>query len=203
MNVTSQSIAAAIARINVRMPAISAELDAADAKLGDGDTGTMLARLVQGLAEVDLSGSESLQSSFSRLAKAASATTGSSLGTLVVVALMVMAKASSGKTELSFVEFGELLVLVRDGIMSRGQANLGDKSVVDALDYLARALATAPGGQPPASTAIAALEQAIADFRDRPSKLGRARLYGAESVGLTDPGMLALHLMVSAIAGQP
>lgn len=201
--ISSQSIAAAIARLKARMPDIGSELNAADAKLGDGDTGTMLTRLVEGLAAVDLSAVDTLPAAFSQLAKAASATTGSSLGTLVVVALMTMAKSTAGKSEIGINEFGELLAVVRDAIMSRGKANLGDKSVVDALDYLAQALAEKTGDAPIATRAIAAVERAIDDFRDRPSRLGRARLYGADSVGLTDPGMLALYLAVSVIASKP
>jgi dihydroxyacetone kinase-like protein len=36
-------------------------------------------------------------------------------------------------------------------------------------------------------------------YRDRPSKLGRARMFGDKSIGLDDPGMLALRRVVDAL----
>ena len=49
--------------------------------------------------------------------------------------------------------------------------------------------------------AIDAAAVALEQFRGREAKLGRARMYGAKSVGLDDPGMLAVYLVLAA-AGE-
>lgn len=197
MSITIVTLTAAIGRANARMATLEAELNAADAKLGDGDTGAMLARLIGALAAVDLSGETDLGKAFMALARAGAASTGSSLGTLVVTALMTAGKAAAGKTQLPASDLGPLFAAVRDAAMARGKAELGAKTIVDSLDYLARDLA---GGAASADTAISATQRALADFRDRPCTMGRARMFAEKSVGLDDPGMLALAELTRAVA---
>ncbi|RYE70843.1 MAG: Dak phosphatase, partial [Hyphomicrobiales bacterium] len=54
MAVTLDTLADAIARASASMAGLTDVLNAADAKLGDGDTGTMLARLSGTFAAVDV-----------------------------------------------------------------------------------------------------------------------------------------------------
>src|SRR3546814_19504700 len=86
MSITVASIGLAVARAQGAMPALEQELNAADAKLGDGDTGGMLARLVGRMAEQDLSAVPDLGRAFSILPRAAAAATGTSLGRLFATA---------------------------------------------------------------------------------------------------------------------
>jgi dihydroxyacetone kinase/dihydroxyacetone kinase-like protein len=199
MTITVATLAAAIGRADDRMKTLEAELNAADAKLGDGDTGAMLARLIGALAAVDLSGETELGKAFMALAKAGAASTGSSLGTLVVTALMTAGKATAGKSELSAAALGPLFGAIRDAAMARGKAELGSKTIVDSLDYLASSLAGSDAGSAGA-TAVAATAAALADFRDRSCTMGRARMFAEKSIGLDDPGMLALAELTRAVA---
>jgi hypothetical protein len=59
-------------RIIVIMPALQRELNAADAKLGDGDTGGMLARVVQKMADTVID-EEDVSNSIAALAQVAAA----------------------------------------------------------------------------------------------------------------------------------
>ena len=43
------------------------------------------------------------------------------------------------------------------------------------------------------------IRKTIDDFRDRESKVGRARIFSEKSIGLDDPGMLAFQRMFEAI----
>ncbi len=177
------------------------ELNTADGKLGDGDTGVMLRRLFQTLAAVPATDEVDLGATFQAYAKACASGTGSSLGTLVTVAMMTMAKATKGRTELDWAELGALLAAVRDAMMARGGAKLGDKTVVDMLDAVATAIAGQSSAASVASAASMAARDTLTLFRDRPNRLGRARMFGDRTIGLDDPGMLAFnHLLQAVIA---
>ena len=47
-----------------------------------------------------------------------------------------------------------------------------------------------------------AISEALRDFRDRPAGLGRARMYGEASIGLDDPGMLAVQRMLAGLLAK-
>ncbi|MDF2797330.1 MAG: Dak phosphatase [Devosia sp.] len=203
MAITLATLADAITRANASMSSLTDVLNAADAKLGDGDTGTMLARLIGTFAAVDVKDAENLGAGFMALAKAGAASTGSSLGTLIVTAMMTAGKANVGKTELAWFELSGLLAAIRDAAMARGKAELGAKTIIDGLDALA---ASVEGKTDAASTAAAAeraMEAVLAEFRNRPSAMGRARMFAEKSVGLDDPGMLALAEIVRRLAKSP
>jgi hypothetical protein len=48
---------------------------------------------------------------------------------------------------------------------------------------------------------VAATGAALADFRDRPCAMGRARMFAEKSIGLDDPGMLAMAELTRAVTG--
>ena len=50
------------------------------------------------------------------------------------------------------------------------------------------------------SAANRAADEALRSFRDRPSRLGRARMFGDKSIGLDDPGMLAFRRVLDGLA---
>lgn len=175
------------------------DLNAADGKLGDGDTGLMLRRLFERLNQLQYPEDGDLSAAFQALAKAAAGATGSSLGTLIVVALMTLAAQTKGRVELGWGEIGGLLAKICDAMIVRGGASLGDKTIIDSLDAVSRAIA---GLTALAEIRVAAREAAASTleiYRMRPNKVGRARMFGERSIGLDDPGMFAFLKMVEAL----
>jgi hypothetical protein len=112
---------------------------------------------------------------------------------------MSAAKATKGRQEVEWNEVSSLLTGARDAMMARGRGSLGDKSLLDAVDAVA--VATAGLEDPVAILAAAdrATNQALDSFREQPNKLGRARMFGAKSIGLDDPGMLAFRRMLDGL----
>ncbi|WP_148297030.1 DAK2 domain-containing protein [Candidatus Sodalis pierantonius] len=45
----------------------------------------------------------------------------------------------------------------------------------------------------------ATLEETLAAFQQRPNRIGRARMFAERSIGLDDPGQVALLRMVEAL----
>lgn len=199
MAITLETLGDAIARANVAMSGLTDVLNAADAKLGDGDTGTMLARLIGTFAVVDVKSAENLGAGFMVLAKAGAASTGSSLGTLIITAMMTAGKATAGKSQLDWAELADIIAAIRDAAMARGKAELGAKTIIDGLDALARGLAGKTDAASAAGAAEKAMDAVLAEFRNRPSAMGRARMFAEKSVGLDDPGMLALAEIIRSL----
>jgi dihydroxyacetone kinase len=195
-----QEISAAIVSVKARMATLEQDLNAADSQLGDGDTGGMLARVVDRLSEENLSAVDDVGVAFSTLARAAASSTGSSLGTLLATALMTMSRSTKGRNEVPWSELGDLLAAARDAMLARGGAKLGDKTVIDGLDAIANATRgiddRAGIGQAASTSAV----EVLARFRDEPCRMGRARMFGDKSRGMDDPGMLALVRLTEAVA---
>ena len=199
MTITLDVLANAIIRADDAMNTLKDRLNAADAQLGDGDTGTMLARLIGAFANVNVRDADNLGAGFMALAKAGASSTGSSLGTLILTAMMTAGKTTAGKTEIDWSELGPIVAAIRDAAMARGKAELGAKTIIDGLDALAKSLDGQTSAATAASAAQAAMDAVLAEFRNRPSGMGRARMFAEKSIGLDDPGMLALAEIVRAV----
>lgn len=196
------ALQSAVSRSRAALAELEQELNAADAQLGDGDTGGMLSRVVERLASVEATDGDDLGKTFGAYAQAAAAATGSSLGTLFATALLSFGKATKGKTNLVAAEFGPILSEARDAMLRRGQSQLGDKTVIDVVDAVSKAVT---GKSDWASIAISAQKSSsatLASFRDKPCKIGRARMFGDKSRGLDDPGMLAFVRLVEAVSSN-
>lgn len=192
----------AIRIANSRMAALEAELNAADSKLGDGDTGVMLARVLGKFGETDIGAGTDLGAAFQALARAAAAATGSSLGTLFATALLTIGKATKGRVTAQWSELSGLLEAALDAMIRRGGASLGDKTVLDALDAVVKATAGLADAGEIAAEASKAGNAALAAFLDKPCKIGRARMFAEKSVGIDDPGMLGFVRLVDALADR-
>lgn len=192
----------AVKIVNASMTTLEAELNAADSKLGDGDTGVMLARVLGKFGETDISGSDDLGSAFQTLARAAASATGSSLGTLFATALLTIGKATKGRETAEWSELSALLQAALDAMIQRGGASVGDKTVLDALDAVVKATAGLNAAALIAAEASKAANTTLDAFRDKPCKIGRARMFAEKSMGINDPGMLGFVRLVDALASK-
>ncbi|WP_439627446.1 dihydroxyacetone kinase subunit L [Shinella sp.] len=200
MSITVASIAAAVARANEAMGRLEQMLNDADAKLGDGDTGGMLARVIGKMADVDLLSTADPGAALSQLAKAATVATGSSLGTLFATGLLAAGREAKGRETLDVGDLSGLIAKARDAMIARGGASLGDKTVLDSLDAIAEVLKGAETPEQAARDAAKAASEALETFRSRPNRIGRARMFGDQTIGIDDPGMLAIKELSAAIA---
>ena len=195
--ITIIEIRDAIFRIKDAVQRASADLSARDGLLGDGDLGITLEKAFNRLTEIAPTLPDDLGKALSTAAAAVTKVSSSSFGTLVATGLMAAAKQTIGKTELPHEALSQILKSACQKMSERGSAALGDKTVLDTIDAAARALESNPVD--PAGAVITAVEQTIALFRDRQSKIGRARIFADRSVGLDDPGMVAFRVMVVAL----
>lgn len=182
------------------IPDLEQVLNDADAILGDGDTGSMLARVIGSMSRVDLSQVTDVGVAFSALARTAMSATGSSLGTLLATALLTISRETKGRSDVPWSEVGALLHAARAAMSARGGAKLGDKTVLDTIDAVAHAVAAAEQSQEPGATAARAAHAALERMKPHSCQVGRARMFPQKSAGSDDPGMLAFALLMDAMA---
>lgn len=180
-------------------------LTALDSAIGDADHGSNLTRgfdaIVARLAdEPPVTISSLLQTSGMTLVS----TVGGASGPLYGTFFLRMAKAIGDEDGATAAQLGEALRAGLEGVVSRGKAEVGDKTMIDALDPAVAAFQAGIEGGDDAARAAAEAASAAANGRDATEPLvarkGRASYLGERSAGHIDPGSASVTLLLEALA---
>lgn len=181
-------------------------LTALDSAIGDADHGVNMDRGMRAVAaKLDLLADEQ---DVGALLKAVGmtlvSTVGGASGPLYGTLFMRMGTAAGGRTELDGARLAAALEAGVDGVMERGKAVVGDKTMVDALAPAARALRAAVERGAPLEQALhdasrAAKGGALATI-PLVARKGRASYLGERSAGHQDPGATSSYLLVNCAA---
>ncbi len=171
-----------------------ADLNALDAKSGDGDTGSTLATAARALMKaVDRMPLADLTQLFRAIGLELSQTMGGSSGVLLAIFFAAAGDASAGGADA----VGALKAGL-DRIQQVGGARPGDRTMIDALFPALEAL---PSGMEAA--AAAAREGANLTATITRAKAGRASYVGADKLaGHNDPGAEAVARLLEQLAGS-
>ena len=128
---------------------------------------------------------------------------GGASGPLYGTFFMRSGSAVMAKEELNDEDLLKLIQAGVEGIVQRGRAQLGDKTMFDAWSPAQEALAQAlQGGSstvPALRSAVAAAEQGMKDTIPLQAKKGRASYLGERSIGHQDPGATSAYLMLKTL----
>ena len=200
MSFTTEDLKVVIDKISAQIDPIGDEMNALDGKLGDGDLGVTLVNGFNNLKNVRDDLPDDFGMAMFSAAKAITAVSGSSFGTLMATALMAAGKSAKGQTAVDDADLPDLLQTAQDAMIARGGANLGDKTILDVMDGIIASIRANLGAKNDMLTAaIASTDQTITGFRDQPNKVGRARVYAEKSIGLDDPGMMAIKRLLECL----
>jgi dihydroxyacetone kinase-like protein len=108
-------------------------------------------------------------------------TVGGASGPLYGTAFLRMATAAGDASDIDAQSFARILRAGLDGVVARGKAEIGDKTMVDALAPAVDALDTAIAGGAPLGAALQAALQAAQKGRTAPSRWSPARAAPATS----------------------
>jgi dihydroxyacetone kinase-like protein len=129
---------------------------------------------------------------------------GGASGPLYGTFYMRCGQAAAAKRELNGEDLQKMLQAGVDGIIQRGRAQLGDKTMIDAwlpaMDALQEAVAN--GNKDLSAvleTVVAAAEQGMKDTIPLQAKKGRASYLGERSIGHQDPGATSSYLILNAL----
>lgn len=165
-----------------------------DRQVGDGDLGTNLARGARAVvdAEAELTASDDGPAYLRAVSALARRVIGGTSGPLYSALLLGMAEEldRTGDVAAAFARGA-------DRVMSIGGAEVGDRTMVDALAPAADVLRD---GATLADAAAAARAGAEATA-DTTAQLGRSSYIGDRALGVPDPGAIAVAILLEAAAG--
>lgn len=125
-------------------------------------------------------------------------------GPLYGTAFMQAGMAVTGKYELDPEDVLGALDAALKGVIMRGKANLGDKTMVDAItpavNSMRDALENGAGTIDALDEAAAAAKQGMEETIPMLAKKGRASYLGERSIGHQDPGATSSYLLIQTMA---
>jgi dihydroxyacetone kinase-like protein len=180
------------------------ELVELDRAIGDGDHGENLKRGFTAVESTLDGAPESPGAVLKLVATTLISTVGGAAGPLYGTAFLRAATAVGSAGELDAAAVVEALRAARDGVVARGKAEPGDKTMVDALDPAVRAAeaAAADGADVPGVLAAAAEAAQTGADATEPlvARKGRASYLGERSAGHVDPGARSTALLLASFA---
>jgi dihydroxyacetone kinase-like protein len=188
--------------------AVLAEVEAltrADQAIGDGDHGIGMERGWTAVkAALAAGGTGTIPATLEGAGKALMLKVGGSSGAIFGTLFIAGSKAlgERGEASLDAEGFARFLEAGLEGVQKRGNARVGDKTLVDALAPAAEAARARCGGPLDAClrAAAEAAWEGMERTRDMVATLGRAKTLGERSRGHADPGALSMALMLRGMA---
>jgi ATP-dependent dihydroxyacetone kinase len=189
----------------VRRAALAAAdaLDAAEPKLteldsvaGDGDLGGSMKRAAEAIRVLPPTSFSSGAAGLSAIAAALRRAIGGSSGPFYAVALMRAARALSGLSSVTTTQWADAFVTAVDAVAELGGAQLGDRTMLDALRPAAEAFRSSArageSGIEAWTAAVRAAEDGVEATRTMTPCLGRASYLGDRAKGHPDAGAAAV-----------
>jgi len=181
------------------------ELTQLDAAIGEADHGSNLDRGFQavlgklpGMAQQDLAGV------FKGVGMTLVSTVGGASGPLYGTFFLQLGTSAAGKAELSLADWAAALEAAAGGVMARGKASPGDKTMVDALTPALAALKSAAAEGASLAEALRrsaqAAEQGMLATTPLVARKGRASYLSERSAGHQDPGATSAYLILKTAA---
>jgi dihydroxyacetone kinase-like protein len=205
MDLTTEQVLAWIQRIAELMRQNRDYLTQLDAAIGDADHGANMDRGFQ--VAVQKLGNEppnDIGAIFRTVGMALLSSVGGASGPLYGTFFLELGKQHAGRTTVSAQEWAAALRTAVATVAARGQAQVGDKTMIDALapavQELERALAEGVSLAAAMQRAAAAAAEGMRATIPLQARRGRASYLGERSVGHQDPGATSSALLLTAAA---
>jgi len=198
--ITSADVLAILEKMATDMEAQKDYLCELDGAMGDGDQGVTMAIGFGAIRKVlDALKDQDVGTIITKSGLAFNGTAASTIGALLATACMRAGREAKGKHEIGLTDVAKMLEAAQIGIQERGKAQVGDKTVLDALAPTVAALKAAAEKAVPLPEALtqslAAAEAGLKATIPMKSKMGRAAWIAERSVGHQDPGATSFYLM--------
>jgi phosphoenolpyruvate---glycerone phosphotransferase subunit DhaL len=178
------------------------ELVQLDTAIGDGDHGTNLDRgMKKALEKLEGQEGADIGALLKTVAMTLISSVGGAAGPLYGTLFLQMGTSAAGKEELDLAGWTDALEAGITGVQSRGKAQPGDKTMIDALLPALEALRAGDGDVGAALNAAAdAAEGGMKATIPMEARKGRASYLGPRSVGHQDPGATSSYLLMRTAA---
>ncbi|MFB2771189.1 dihydroxyacetone kinase subunit DhaL [Pelatocladus sp. BLCC-F211] len=202
--VTTEQILQWLQRFATTVEANKDYLTELDAAIGDADHGINMERgFKRVITQLPTVADKDIGSILKTVSMTLISTVGGASGPLYGTLFLRASTILAGKQELSEQDMLAMLQAGLDGVISRGKAQLGDKTMVDSFSPAVAAFGQAvTGGENTLSAmqqAVAAAEKGMQDTTPMQAKKGRASYLGERSMGHQDPGATSVYLMLQSL----
>jgi dihydroxyacetone kinase-like protein len=175
-----------------------------DAAIGDADHGINMERgFKKVMSQLPSVADKDISSILKTVSMTLISSVGGASGPLYGTLFLRASTAVAGKQELTDQDMVSLLQAGLDGVLQRGKAQLGDKTMVDALSpavaTFQQAIGEGKNTLEAMQQAVIAAEQGMKDTTPMLAKKGRASYLGERSIGHQDPGATSSYVMLKSL----
>jgi phosphoenolpyruvate---glycerone phosphotransferase subunit DhaL len=176
-----------------------------DSAIGDADHGINMNRgmtaVVGKLDGIDVT---DIAATFKTIGMTLVSTVGGAGGPLYGTLFLQFGTSTAGKERLELADWAAMVAAGVDGVRTRGKAELGDKTMVDALsparDSLAEGASDGATFPSALTAAAAAAEEGMKATIPLVARKGRASYLGERSAGHQDPGATSSWMLMRTAA---
>ena len=175
-----------------------------DAAIGDADHGINMNRGFQkAIAQLPSVAEKDIGTILKAVSMTLISSVGGASGPLYGTLFLRASAAVAGKSELTDEDMVALLDAAVAGVVQRGKANLGDKTMLDALsparDAFKQAVAKGASTKEALQQAVEAAEAGMKNTIPLVAKKGRASYLGDRSAHHQDPGATSSYLILKTL----
>lgn len=184
-----------------------------DSKLGDGDMGISMergAKAIKNLFAQENEKSAEMASDITKLFAscgiAFNRAAPSTLGTLISFSLMEIGKQANHSAYLSEEQVANIPSIMAETIAKRGKANVGDKTILDALIPYAKAMKenfeSTRNLQMAVEQAVMAAKEGMESTKGMKAKTGRASWLDSRNMEYPDAGSVLCVVIAETVANR-
>ncbi|HEY1048730.1 MAG TPA: dihydroxyacetone kinase subunit DhaL [Prosthecobacter sp.] len=177
-------------------------LSQADRDLGDGDHGLGMKRGMEAVkAQLEPMDPASVEQVFVATGTAMMTSMGGASGAIFGTVYRAGGKAVAGREFLDAEGIALFLQAALEGVMKRGGAKPGDKTMIDALSPAAEKAKETVGQPLPEALAaiVAAAEAGTEASKNMIAQFGRAKTLGEACLGFPDAGAISVTIMLQTM----
>ena len=176
-----------------------------DAAIGDADHGANMDRGFKAVAaKLPTVAEKDITTILKTVGMTLLSTVGGAGGPLFGTFFIQASQVAIGKSELTLTDWTAMLDAATTGVINRGKAAVGDKTMVDALAPAVQALKDAVSANQSLAKALRnsaqAADSGLQSTLPMVARKGRASYLGERSAGHLDPGATSTSLLLKAAA---
>ena len=175
-----------------------------DGAIGDGDHGVNMAKGFNMAKEKVDDVGETLSEQLKSLGMILVSNIGGAMGPIYGTFFMRMAKPIEGKYEIDENDFKSMLESALEGVKKRGQAEVGDKTLVDTLEPATKAFAESVekglSFKEALDKMVETAKKGMESTKDLVAKKGRSSRLGDRSKGTIDAGAASCYIILKTLA---
>ena len=204
MQITAEYVIRFVEGVAARIKQHRDELTALDSAIGDADHGTNLDRgFTTVLEKLPTVADKDIGTILKTVGMTLVSTVGGASGPLYGTAFIRAGMATADRYELTPAEVVVALEAALEGIMSRGKAHRGEKTMLDALgpgiDVLKEAQSNGEDFTAAVRRSVAAVEAGMKATIPMLATKGRASYLGERSIGHQDPGATSVFYIAQVL----